>query len=95
MGQPEVKPGCVLRRSNVKVLEDRDLVGPDAVKTCKNRMNTFAYVGDLDKSPEVQCVYHSEDAENQYLRDPAASVLGDGVVQRRALERAGVTPPTP
>lgn len=28
-------------------------------------MNTFAFVGDLDRSPEVSCVYHSEEAENQ------------------------------
>ena len=34
-------------------------------------MNTFAFVGDLEKSPEVSCVYHSEDAENQV----SASVL--------------------
>lgn len=42
-------------------------------------MNTFAFVGDLDNSPEVSCVYHSEDAENQFLKDPSKSVLGDGV----------------
>jgi hypothetical protein len=30
-------------------------------------MNTFAYMGDLKNSPEVACVYHSEEAENQYL----------------------------
>jgi len=35
---------------------------------CKRGMNTFAFVGDLDKSPEVSCVYHSEAAENQYVR---------------------------
>ena len=33
-------------------------------------MNTFAFVGDLDNSPEVSCVYHSEEAENQYLLNP-------------------------
>ena len=38
-------------------------------------------VGDLDKSPEVSCVYHSEDAENQFMKDPTKAVLGDGVVQ--------------
>jgi hypothetical protein len=25
-------------------------------------MNTFAFVGDLEESPEVSCVYHSEQA---------------------------------
>jgi hypothetical protein len=28
-------------------------------------MNTFGFVGDLAKDPEVSCVYHSEEAENQ------------------------------
>lgn len=29
VAQPEVKPGCVLRRSNVRVLESRKLVSND------------------------------------------------------------------
>ena len=68
-------------------------------------MNTFAFVGNLEDSPEVSCVYHSEQArarlrsrcliigwlltaarraqaENQYLRDPLAAVLGDGKQNR-------------
>lgn len=35
------------------------------VESCKKRMNTFGFVGDLSKDPEVSCVYHSEEAENQ------------------------------
>lgn len=35
------------------------------VESCKKRMNTFGFVGDLAKDPEVSCVYHSEEAENQ------------------------------
>ena len=42
-------------------------------------MNTFAYVGALDEKPEVSCVYHSEEAENQFMVDPKRSNLGDGV----------------
>ncbi len=34
---------------------------------CKQRMNTFAFTGDLKNAPEVSCVYHSEEAENQYM----------------------------
>jgi hypothetical protein len=86
VSQPEVKPGCVLRKSNVKALEDRKLVTPDQVEKCKKRMNTFAYVGDLEKSPEVSCVYHSEEAENQYLKDPKSAVMGDGFMQSRAAQ---------
>lgn len=32
VSQPEVKPGCVLRRSNVNVLEQRKLVNPSEVR---------------------------------------------------------------
>ncbi|KAG2449539.1 hypothetical protein HYH02_005681 [Chlamydomonas schloesseri] len=70
VSQPEVKPGCILRRSNVNVLENKKLVSGQQVDNCKRSMNTFAFVGDLDNSPEVSCVYHSEEAENQYLLNP-------------------------
>lgn len=86
VSQPEVKPGCVLRRANVRALESRNLITPEQVKSCKNRMNTFAYVGDLQASPEVSCVYHSEEAENQYLKDPRAAVMGDGYQPRPNFE---------
>lgn len=85
--QPEVKPGCVLRRSNYNVLENRKLVSRDETDMCKKGMNTFAYVGDLEGSPEVSCVYHSEQAENQYLVNPSLARMGDG---RRPLD----APPT-
>ncbi|KAG2442775.1 hypothetical protein HXX76_002855 [Chlamydomonas incerta] len=67
ISQPQVKGGCVLRRANVGLLEREQLVTPHDVDLCKQRMNTFAYVGDLKSEPEVACVYHSEEAENQYL----------------------------
>ena len=89
MTQPEVKPGCVLRRSNWSVLEKRDLVNQDQVAECKRRINTFAFVGDLEGSPEVSCVYHSESAENQYLTDPKMSALGDGVMDRGSAKAGG------
>jgi Protein of unknown function (DUF3172) len=41
------------------------------VDSCKKRMNTFGFVGDLSKKPEVSCVYHSEEAENQVWELPA------------------------
>lgn len=78
VSQPEVKPGCVLRRSNISVLESRGLVSKGQVAGCKRDMNTFAFVGDLGKSPEVNCVYHSEEAENQFMKDPSKAALGDG-----------------
>jgi hypothetical protein len=54
VSQPEVKPGCVLRRSNWSVLERRNLVGKEEVESCKRGMNTFAFVGDLESGdPKV------------------------------------------
>jgi len=62
------------------LLERKGVVDKKTEDTCKSHMNTFAFVGDLDKSPEVSCVYHSEDAENQFMKDPSKAVLGDGMV---------------
>jgi hypothetical protein len=78
VSQPEVKPGCVLRRSNVNVLESRGLVDNQQVQACKRNMNTFAFVGDLKGTPQVSCVYHSEEAENQFLRDPTKMAAATG-----------------
>lgn len=75
VSQPEVKPGCVLRRANFNVLETRGLVDQQAVQACKRNMNTFAFVGDLSASPQVSCVYHSEEAENQFLRNPPKQLM--------------------
>ena len=52
------------------------------VEGCKKNMNTFAFVGDLNHEPEVSCVYHSEDAENQFIIDPRKAVMGDGFQPR-------------
>eukprot|EP00898_Chlorokybus_atmophyticus_P008800 jgi/Chlat1/8921/Chrsp92S08223 len=79
VSQPEVKPGCVLLSSNWSVLEERNLVSKSEVRACKKNMNTFGFVGDLRRAPEVNCVYHSEDAENQFLVDPRKARMGDGV----------------
>eukprot|EP00897_Mesotaenium_endlicherianum_P005345 jgi/Mesen1/4839/ME000244S04018 len=78
----EVKPGCVLLQSNWQVLESRGLVSSEQVRDCKRNMNTFGFVGDLRNAPEVSCVYHSETAENQFLKDPAKATLGDGFQPR-------------
>lgn len=75
VSQPEVKPGCVLRRANFNVLESRGLVDSQQVQDCKRNMNTFAFVGDLTGKPQVSCVYHSEEAENQFLRNPEKSSI--------------------
>lgn len=46
-------------------------------EACKRSMQTFAFVGDLNDNPQINCVYHSEEAENQYLLNPKnLAVLG-------------------
>ncbi|PNH09394.1 hypothetical protein TSOC_004000 [Tetrabaena socialis] len=85
---PFVKGGCVLRRANVGLLEREKLVTPHEVDLCKQRMNTFAYVGDLKTEPEVACVYHSEEAENQYLQ-----VLGSRQQMTQMLLQQPPAPP--
>ena len=73
------------------------------VNSCKRNMNTFAFVGDLEKSPEVSCVYHSEDAENQVraylltqrcclltaLHHSCSHVLGAARVPHRICQSSG------
>jgi hypothetical protein len=68
--QPVMQPGCVLRRNNWAVLEQRDLVNNEQVRECKNRMNTFGYTGDLGATPEIQCVYQNDASKNQFLGQP-------------------------
>jgi hypothetical protein len=82
----QVKPGCVLRRSNWSVLEKRDLLSKTQASDCLRNMNTFAFVGDLEQQPEVSCVYHSEEAENQFMKDPTSAALGDGFQPRRSRD---------
>ena len=75
VAQPEVKPGCVLRRSNVGLLERKGLVSKDEVSKCTGRLNTFGFVNAIDgvpgegngQPPKVSCLYHSEDGENAFL----------------------------
>ncbi|CAM9235720.1 unnamed protein product [Chrysoparadoxa australica] len=77
--QADVKPGCVLRQSNVvEVLQRRNLLNRDEVETCKMGSNTWAYVGDLNKQPQLSCVYQSDDAQNEFLSDPKVG-LGEDV----------------
>ena len=82
--QPVIKSGCVLRRANVGILERENLVERKDVDSCKNRMNTFAFTGDLKNAPEVSCVYHSEEAENQYLRGWMGKDMGGSNGQSQA-----------
>ncbi|AFZ30837.1 hypothetical protein Glo7428_2325 [Gloeocapsa sp. PCC 7428] len=74
VAQPSLRPGCVLRTSNWDLLVQRRLVTSDQVRDCKQRMNTFAFTGDLGSSPEISCVYQNDAAKNFYLNQPGAVV---------------------
>jgi len=79
VAQADVKPACVLRAANaVPILRDKKLINDKEVNTCKQKMNTWAFVGDLSDMPQISCVYQSEDAQNEFLeRNPKLGIGED------------------
>jgi len=67
VSQPKMQPGCVLRRSNITILEQRKLINAEDVRDCKRRLNTFSFTGNLESNPEISCVYQSDAAKNLFL----------------------------
>ncbi|MFM9041955.1 MAG: DUF3172 domain-containing protein [Vulcanococcus sp.] len=65
--QPALKPGCVIRRENWSVLQKEGAVTAEQMRQCKQRMNTFAYIGSVKDKPIVRCVYQTDTAENKFL----------------------------
>jgi hypothetical protein len=82
--QPTLKPGCVIRRENWTVLEKEGAITPEQMRECKQRMNTFAYVGSVRDKPIVRCVYQTDVTQNQFLQK--------GVAGAAPNSSAGVTP---
>ncbi len=78
VSQPSMQPGCVLRSNNWAVLERRKLIDGDQVRACKNRMNTFGYTRDLDESPEINCIYKNDRAENLFRNQPGLGPPSEG-----------------
>lgn len=70
--QPVMQPGCVLRRNNWAILEQKRLVDSRQVNQCKNRMNTFGFIGPLEGKPKIDCIYQNEAAGNLFLNQPGA-----------------------
>ncbi|MBD2100565.1 DUF3172 domain-containing protein [Leptolyngbya sp. FACHB-261] len=68
VAQAVMEPGCVIRSENWNIIQQRNLINNDDVRRCKANMNTFAYTGDLDKSPRIECVYESGEDRNLYER---------------------------
>ena len=65
--QPRMQPGCVLRSTDWAILQQRKLVTSQQVSECKNQMNTFAFTGKLENSPQVSCVYQNDAAGNLFI----------------------------
>jgi hypothetical protein len=78
VAQADVKPACVLRQSNVvPILRDKHLINDDEIRSCKQNMNTWAFVGDLEDMPQLSCVYQSADAQNEFLSNPKLGIGED------------------
>ncbi|NEO83740.1 MAG: DUF3172 domain-containing protein [Spirulina sp. SIO3F2] len=67
--QPVMQPGCVLRRNNWSILQQRKLISNEQVNDCKNRMNTFGFTGNLEgDNPDITCIYQNNEAGNLFLK---------------------------
>jgi hypothetical protein len=76
--QPKLQPGCVIRRENWSVLQKEGAITSQQMRECKQRMNTFAYIGSVRDKPVVRCVYQTDIRENRFLT-PGLSDATDGV----------------
>ncbi|QEY33522.1 DUF3172 domain-containing protein [Synechococcus sp. RSCCF101] len=65
--QPKLQPGCVIRRENWSVLQKEGAITAAQMRECKQRMNTFAYIGSVRDNPIVRCVYQTDISENKFL----------------------------
>ena len=70
--QPALQPGCVIRRENWTVLQKQGAISNDDVRECKQRMNTFAYIGSIRDNPVVRCVYQTDVNENKFINKGVA-----------------------
>ena len=65
--QPALQPGCVIRRENWSLLQKQGAITNEDVRECKNRMNTFAYIGSIRDKPSVRCVYQADVNDNKFI----------------------------
>ena len=65
--QPSLQPGCVIRRENWSLLQKQGVITNEDVRECKQRMNTFAYIGSIRDNPSVRCVYQADVNDNKFI----------------------------
>jgi hypothetical protein len=66
ISQAEPVPGCVVLPNNWNVLLQKNVIKEADIRQCKDRMNTFGFTGDLDKTPAVDCIYESKNAAEKF-----------------------------
>ncbi|MCT0198121.1 DUF3172 domain-containing protein [Synechococcus sp. CS-1325] len=77
--QPTLQPGCVIRRENWSVLQKEGAVTAEQMRQCKQRMNTFAYIGSIRDKPVVRCVYQTDIGGNKFQTRGIAGAADDSV----------------
>jgi hypothetical protein len=77
--QPTLQPGCVIRRENWSVLQKEGAVTAEQMRQCKQRMNTFAYIGSIRDKPVVRCVYQTDISGNKFQTRGIAGAADDSV----------------
>ncbi len=77
--QPTLQPGCVIRRENWSVLQKEGAVTSEQMRQCKQRMNTFAYIGSVRDKPVVRCVYQTDISGNKFQTRGIAGAADDAV----------------
>ena len=84
--QPALQPGCVIRRENWTVLQKQGAISNEDVRECKQRMNTFAYIGSIRDKPIVKCVYQTDVNENNDIKGDGQAEDGGVGINREAIQ---------
>jgi hypothetical protein len=69
----------VIRRENWTVLQKQGAVTAEQMRDCKQRMNTFAYIGSIRDKPVVRCVYQTDISGNKFQTPGVAGAADDAV----------------
>lgn len=67
--------------------EERKLLTDEDIEACKFSYNTWAFVGDINNQPQLNCVWQSDDAQNEFLSNPKIG-LGEDVYDKKSNEAA-------
>ena len=65
--KPILQSGCVIRRENWNVLQKQVVISNEDLRNCKQRMNTFAYIGSIRDKPIVKCVSQTDLKDNKFI----------------------------